>query len=271
MYYICTFFISSHRFFTVFTPICARSRTHRNTHTHKHKHKHTHTLSKRIKFQAIPAVFSSFYSVEYGFKFYIPIDTPSNLQGWMLLRSNIFEKQKEKLNRIIRVERFLNPLLILTLWFSITMIVLAIQEDSDEETNKRSHIFNISGIYLLFIMTVYISLTLLFTAFANLLLNETVLSALNSEKFTMSSKAWKASMKNERALHDNIISMTQVGLMDVMIDSARTRIQNHSDQGLYFKVFGIGITFQLLGVVASLLSSAIAAAISTQQDQFVES
>ncbi|GAB5354961.1 hypothetical protein AAMO2058_000164800, partial [Amorphochlora amoebiformis] len=148
-----------------------------------------------FSYYAISAVTSSFKSESVGLRFYIPLSNPDNLVGFMLLRKQLYKTIKGSLDKYVRMEVLLGPLVAVTLLIAAVIFVYVVQ-------GQPLSVFNIAGFFVLVVLTVYVSAVLFIAAYGNLILNDYAVAMLASEKFSVSRKAWEASTTFQKSIKE---------------------------------------------------------------------
>ncbi|GAB5368994.1 hypothetical protein AAMO2058_001366900 [Amorphochlora amoebiformis] len=234
-----------------------------------------------FQYSGISGMTSSYRAVTYGLHFYIPLNSPSNILGWMLVRRRLYKVITAQLDNIFPMEVLLSPLLLITFLVAIAIMINVVQ-------GEELGVFNIVGFYVLCMLTIYTTAVLFTAAYANALLNDRVVATLAIQKFNSSEAAWQSSKESivaslpsstDDEKDDTARTMAYIGesvqetnrklldvdtlcAMEMMLDSAIGRIQNPEDEGLYLRVFGVEVTFALLATVASALGTVVIAGAS---------
>lgn len=146
-----------------------------------------------FRFSAIGALHRSYRAEKFGLPFFIPLNSPTNLEGWVTVRRQLFFTVKNDLDRIFPVEKMLGPLVLAVLAVAGTMFAYAVQGDT-------GNTFNIVGMFVLVLLTFYTLAILLFAANINLIMNDSMVAMLAGEKFEVARGIWEQSRAKELSL-----------------------------------------------------------------------
>jgi len=212
---------------------------------------------------AVTALYDSFHSKAFGLSFVVTLDNPESLEVFMQVRREIFRHIVEDMDLLSNSKKMLGFLVGLALLVAVVMFIHSLE-------GQPFSTFNITGSYLLVVLSVYTVSILYVNAYIGHLLNDEMIKALSHLKFKISKRygetvsAWrkkKSATTDLRFKSYPVDIIAEMASMEMMVESAMQRIANPDDEGLYIRMFGIPVTFALLFGIASSMVTAIGSTI----------
>lgn len=205
---------------------------------------------------------------EYGLNFFIRLDSPVNIQSWILLRRMVFRSIKSRMDSIVPAELLLVPVLLYLILVSITMIFYVLTYP-----NFVPNV--ISGSFCIVVLLGYTVGILYYCAEVNDVVNSGAIACLHHAKFKGAENIWAnstaevddgedadaATNPSDKPKKDKRQIADKLAAVEMMLDSTVDRILNDSDEGLKLTIFGFPITKALMIQVAGPLGSAVLTAI----------
>mmetsp|Transcript_26156 Transcript_26156/g.43767 ORF Transcript_26156/g.43767 Transcript_26156/m.43767 type:complete len:457 (+) Transcript_26156:2782-4152(+) len=142
------------------------------------------------QYDAISNLGNAYRSESFGLSFHVPLVTPDNLMGWMMVRRELYRTISDNLNEIFRIEVLISPLVLITMILAIAIFVNAV-------AGEAFGIFNIIGFVLLVLLSLYVCGILFITAYANYILNDQVIMALNAQKYNITNGEWQGAKQRK--------------------------------------------------------------------------